>query len=68
MFREVIATDGADPLDWPLLAEAIRRWEPELEPYLPPLHARLYEPDGTLYAVALADGLTVTAGARRGGR
>jgi hypothetical protein len=47
------------------LSEALRAWEPRLELYLPPRHARLFEPDGTLYAVALSGPMTVVAGRRQ---
>ncbi len=47
------------------LSDALRGWEPRLDLYLPPRHARLFEPDGTLYAVALSGPMTVSAGQRR---
>ena len=47
------------------MSDALRAWEPRLELYLPPRHARLFEPDGTLYAVALSDSMTVIPGRRR---
>ena len=47
------------------MSDALRAWEPRLELYLPPRHARLFEPDGTLYAVALSGPMTVIAGSRR---
>jgi hypothetical protein len=50
-----------DPGDLALLSAAVSAWEPCLEVCRPPRDALLYEPDGTLYAVCLADGLTLTA-------
>jgi hypothetical protein len=41
-------------------AEWLRHWEPRLDVYRAPRDARLFEPDGTLYAIALGDGMTVT--------
>jgi hypothetical protein len=42
------------------LAQAVRLWEPRLDLYRPPRDARLFEPDGTLYAVALSEGMSIT--------
>ncbi|MEJ7638752.1 MAG: hypothetical protein WKF75_12445 [Singulisphaera sp.] len=50
------------------MSDALRAWEPRLELYLPPRHARLYEPDGTLYAVALSGPMIVMAGVVGRGR
>ncbi|MHC5538530.1 hypothetical protein ACYOEI_09905 [Singulisphaera rosea] len=44
-----------DDLDaWQELGRAVQEWEPTLEPYILPPHAQLFEPDGTLYAIALS--------------
>ena len=42
------------------LARHLRDWEPRLDLHRPPRDARLFEPDGTLYAVAMGDGMSVT--------
>lgn len=43
-----------DDLDgWQELGRAVQEWEPCLEPYVLPRDAQLFEPDGTLYAIAL---------------
>jgi len=56
--------DVDDPAAVAMVAAVVREWEPRLEFYRPPADALLYEPDGTLYAVCLADTLTVQTGNR----
>jgi len=53
-----------DPEGLAALAAAVRAWEPRFELVRPPLDAQLYEPDGTLYAVCLAESMTVGGGHR----
>ena len=47
-----------EPADLDALADALRTWEPHLLFYRPLRNALLFEPDGTLYAVAMRDGMT----------
>ena len=64
MFGQYLVADWADPRSLNALSEGVRRWEPQIELFLPPRDARLYGLDGTLYAVCLADELLVTCGHR----
>jgi len=48
-----LAANLDDPSALALLSDAIREWDPTFELYRPQADALLYEPDGTLYAVAL---------------
>ena len=47
-----------DPEEVNALSAILRDWEPCIELYTPPRGSFLYEPDGTLYAIALRDGMT----------
>ncbi|GAC1472955.1 MAG: hypothetical protein NVSMB9_20800 [Isosphaeraceae bacterium] len=49
-----------EPTSFQALAKQLRDWEPRIDLYLPPRDALLYEPDGTLYAVCLAEEMTCT--------
>lgn len=62
VINRVVSVD--DPVPFAAVAALVREWEPRLEFYRPPADALLYEPDGTLYAVCLADALTVQTGNR----
>lgn len=53
-----------DPASFAALAALVRDWEPSLELDRPPTDALLYEPDGTLYAVCLAETMEARAGDR----
>lgn len=53
-----------DPDGLAEVAALVRDWEPSLELYRPPRHSLLYEPDGTLYAVALSDAMTLATDRR----
>ncbi len=53
-----------DPEDVNLLSAMLRDWEPCIELYKPPRGSFLYEPDGTLYAIALRDGMTLATDRR----
>jgi hypothetical protein len=57
LFHRVVSID--DPAGLESLNEAVRDWEPSLELFRPRTDALLYEPDGTLYAVCLADKMTL---------
>jgi hypothetical protein len=52
--------DRDDDAGLAAVAEWVRDWEPRLDLYRAPREARLFEPDGTLYAIVLGDGMTVT--------
>ena len=65
MIGSYLVADLSDAGAVQAMSDALRAWEPRLELYLPPRHARLFEPDGTLYAVALSGPMTVIAGRRR---
>ena len=65
MIGSYLVADLSDAGAVQAMSDALRAWEPRLELYLPPRHARLFEPDGTLYAVALSGPMTVVAGRRR---
>ena len=51
------AFDLDDPAALASLSRLLRSWEPRLELYKPLRDAFLYEPDGTLYSIALRDGM-----------
>ena len=53
IYQRAARLDDVDDRD--ALAAAIRDWEPRLELEIPRRDALLYEPDGTLYAICLAD-------------
>jgi hypothetical protein len=53
-----IAANLDDPLDLARLSDAVREWDPIFELYRPQPDALLYEPDGTLFAVALTSPMT----------
>lgn len=57
-----LAADVDAPESLAAVAAFVRDWEPSLELCRPPADALLYEPDGTLYAVCLAESLTVRTG------
>ena len=52
------AYDLDDEADLQVLSAIVHEWEPRLDFYRPARNSFLYEPDGTLYAVALRDGMT----------
>jgi hypothetical protein len=54
-----------DPTSFSVLSDTIRTWEPELELELLPAQGRLYDSDGTLYAVCMSDHVTVFTERRR---
>ena len=60
-----LVADLKDAVAVQAMSDALHAWEPRLEVYLPPRHARLFEPDGTLYAVALSGPMTVVVGRRQ---
>jgi hypothetical protein len=60
MFGQFLVADRDHPDRVGELAAAIRGWEPLLDLEFLPRHARVFEPDGTLYAVSLADDHLVT--------
>jgi hypothetical protein len=65
LFRRILRAHWDDPAQFDALAEALRDWEPHLDPYIPPRFARLFEPDGTLSAICLGDSLTIATDRRR---
>jgi len=48
-----LSLNGDDPAAWLALSQSIRDWEPALDIWLDRLVPRIYEPDGTFYAVCL---------------
>ena len=56
--------DLDDPKQIDQLSAVLRDWEPALELYKAPRGSFLYEPDGTLYAIALRDGMTFATDCR----
>jgi hypothetical protein len=58
--RPIRVLDRDDDAGLAALAACLRDWEPRLDLYRAPREARLFEPDGTLYAIALDDGMTIT--------
>ncbi len=65
MIGSYLVADLSDAGAVQAMSDALRAWELRLELYLPPRHARLFEPDGTLYAVALSGPMTVIDGRRQ---
>jgi hypothetical protein len=59
MIGRYLAAEIDDPDGFEALAAAVRDWEPQLDLSVPPRQARLFEPDGTCYGIALADGMAV---------
>jgi hypothetical protein len=60
----VLTADWNDPEAIEAIASAIRDWEPRIDLTVPPTDARLFEPDGVLYAVSLADWSNASFGHR----
>ena len=61
-YMRVYALDDPEEVD--VLSAMLRDWEPCIELYKPPRGSFLYEPDGTLYAIVLRDGMTLTKNRR----
>src|SRR5579871_4270234 len=55
----VAECDEANTEPFAQLAAAVSAWEPAFELVVPPRDARLFEPDGTLYAVAIGPTHTI---------
>jgi hypothetical protein len=53
-----LAANLDDPSALARLSDAVREWDPTFELYRPSPDALLYEPDGTLFAVALTSPMT----------
>jgi hypothetical protein len=60
MIGRYLAAEIDDQGGFEAVAAAVRDWEPQFDLSVPPRQGRLFEPDGTCYGIALADGMSIT--------